>query len=187
MSNRVARTQKQSCSDNTTQRRHKQIPARAGLGGGSSNAAAFLKMVNDELSLGLTIEELATIGQEVGADVPFFIYDYSSANVTGIGEIVEPFDEEPLKITVYTPDVECNTAEVYKTYRKYYYAPSALQIDKAEKWLTQSSLTLASLLNPEEANDLLTPALKRYPELLHERKNGWFFSGSGSSFFTVSE
>ena len=69
----------------------KKIPAFAGLGGGSSDAATYLKMCNEVLHLGLSQNELAQIGLNVGADVPFFVYGYKSANVSGIGEVVEEF------------------------------------------------------------------------------------------------
>jgi 4-diphosphocytidyl-2-C-methyl-D-erythritol kinase len=52
----------------------KNIPAFAGLGGGSSDAATYLKMCNAVLDLGLSFHELAEIGLRVGADVPFFLY-----------------------------------------------------------------------------------------------------------------
>jgi len=51
-------------------------------------------MVNRVCNLKLSLDQLAKIGAEVGADVPFFVYGFDSANVSGFGEIVEPFDEE---------------------------------------------------------------------------------------------
>ena len=51
----------------------KNIPAQAGLGGGSSDAAAFMRAINDLLELGLSTTELQTLALNVGADVPFFI------------------------------------------------------------------------------------------------------------------
>ena len=101
----------------------KSIPAFAGLGGGSSDAATYLKMCNEVLHLGLSLNELASIGLEVGADVPFFIYGYDSANVSGIGEVVEEFKEELLDYEVFTPDVKISTPKIYQTYRTDFYAP----------------------------------------------------------------
>ena len=72
----------------------KRIPEFAGLGGGSSNAATFMLMVNEACNLCLTRAELAEIGVTIGADVPFFVYEYNSANVTGIGEIVKKGSKE---------------------------------------------------------------------------------------------
>ncbi|MDQ1340116.1 MAG: 4-diphosphocytidyl-2-C-methyl-D-erythritol kinase, partial [Campylobacterota bacterium] len=65
---------------------YKNIPSFAGLGGGSSNAATFLLMINKALNLNLSKEELNEIGLEVGADVPFFLSGFKSATVSGIGE-----------------------------------------------------------------------------------------------------
>lgn len=99
----------------------KKIPEFAGLGGGSSNCATFMIMVNDVCSLGLSKDRLAQIGAKIGADVPFFIYEYNSANVTGIGEIVEFFDEEPLNLTVFTPEVKCDTGKIFREFRENFY------------------------------------------------------------------
>ncbi len=52
---------------------HKEIPSQAGLGGGSSDAAATLKAVNDLFGLSLSLQQLTEIGSALGADVPFFL------------------------------------------------------------------------------------------------------------------
>jgi len=161
----------------------KRIPAFAGLGGGSSDAATYLKMCNEVLHLNLSIKELAEIGLKVGADVPFFIYGYDSANVSGIGEIVEKFDEPLLKFDVYTPKVEISTPKVYKSYRTNFFDPIDLQEEQMLKKAT--SLEILHRSTPEQANDLFPPALKEYPQLKQHQKEGYYFSGSGSSFFKV--
>ena len=157
----------------------KKIPSFAGLGGGSSDAATFLRMTNETLELGLGVDELAELGSRVGADVPFFVYDYESANVTGIGDIVERYDEPLIDLEVVTPDIRISTPAVYRYYRDHLYAPIAH--DEAERLEATSSREILASLSPEEANDLYSAALGAYPEL--EKKEGWFFSGSGSSFF----
>ncbi|MFA6138483.1 MAG: 4-(cytidine 5'-diphospho)-2-C-methyl-D-erythritol kinase [Sulfurimonas sp.] len=159
----------------------KQIPAFAGLGGGSSDAAAFLKMCNETLNLGLSLDELAHIGSKVGADVPFFIYNYGSANVSGIGEIVEEFVEEILDFEIFTPKLEISTPKVYGIYRENFYNP--VNEIEAEKLKKTSSLKILENMSIDEANDLYKPALQGYPELKNYYKEGWHFSGSGSSFF----
>ena len=161
----------------------KNIPTFAGLGGGSSDAACFLKMCNNTLDLGLSLNELAKIGASVGADVPFFIYDYSSANVSGIGEIVEKFDEDPLELETTTPDIQVSTPRVYQVFSETYYKElepqehAKLGIMPSKKILEQYSIS--------EANDLFEPALHLYPKLKNSYQKGWFFSGSGSSFFRL--
>ena len=161
----------------------KNIPAFAGLGGGSSDCATYLKMCNEELELGLSVEELATIGLKVGADVPFFIYGYESANVSGIGEIVEKFEEKILDIETYTPKIEISTPNVYKIYREKFFAP--INNEEVEMLKSTSSKDIIRLMRPKELNDLFTPALEGYVELEQYHKDGFCFSGSGSSFFRV--
>ncbi len=162
----------------------KQIPSFAGLGGGSSDAATYLLMCNEVLHLGLSRAELASIGSKVGADVPFFIYGYQSANVSGIGEIVEPFDEPALKIKTVTPNIEISTPEVYQGFREQFY--KELSSAEQKRLSNLSSIDALKEMTPIEANDLFEPALLLYPKLKKQHREGWFFSGSGSSFFTVS-
>lgn len=161
----------------------KQIPSFAGLGGGSSDAATFLRMCNEELELGLSVEELAEIGSHVGADVPFFVYEYESANVRGIGEIVERYNEPMIDFEVVTPDIQISTPAVYRYYRDHLYSP--ISEEEAARLESTSSREILASIHPVEANDLYKAALGCYREL--SEKEGWFFSGSGSSFFRIKE
>lgn len=68
---------------------HKVIPIKAGLGGGSSNAAAIMKALNKTLKLNISDEELMNIGLTLGADVPFFV-KCVPARCRGIGEQIKP-------------------------------------------------------------------------------------------------
>ena len=162
----------------------KNIPEFAGLGGGSSNAASFLIMANRFCNLNLTKDDLCKIAIKIGADVPFFIYEYNSANVTGIGEVVEQFEEESLDIHTITPKVKCNTGEIFKIFREKFYK----QISKEEsiRLLQMKSLDILNEFNIKEANDLYEPAISLYPQLINYEKDAWYFSGSGSSFFKVN-
>src|SRR5262245_18410737 len=63
----------------------KKIPVASGMGGGSSNAAAVIKGLNQLLKLKLPREKLMTIGAKIGADVPFFVFE-SPAIASGIGD-----------------------------------------------------------------------------------------------------
>lgn len=67
---------------------YKHIPTQAGLAGGSADGAAVLKAMNQMFRLNLSLDELARIGKEVGADIPFCIYE-KMALVRGIGEKLE--------------------------------------------------------------------------------------------------
>lgn len=163
----------------------KNIPAFAGLGGGSSDAATYLKMCNEVLHLGLSLNELATIGVKVGADVPFFVYGYDSANVGGIGEIVEEFKEPLLDFEVFTPQIEISTPKVYGIYRENFYDPiDGFKTDELKK---TPSLEILNSMSADEANDLFKPALQEYKELKNHYRHGYYFSGSGSSFFKIKE
>jgi len=161
----------------------KKIPSFAGLGGGSSDAACFLKMCNNTLDLGLSLNQLAKIGSRIGADVPFFIYDYDAANVSGIGEIVERFDEKPLDLETLTPNVLGSTPKVYQAFRESFY--KELSDDEYARLSVQSSQEILKNYTVSDANDLFEPALHLYPELKASYQKGWFFSGSGSSFFRL--
>lgn len=93
----------------------KKIPFGAGLGGGSSDAAFTLKMVDELYSLGIGSERLCTLAAKLGADCPFFI-DNRPAFATGIGDCLTPLDFNPLaghKLLLVKPDEAVSTAEAY--------------------------------------------------------------------------
>jgi len=93
----------------------KRLPIGAGLGGGSSDAAACLKALNLIWDIGLTMEELAAIGVTIGADLPFFFFD-GPARVTGIGECVDTDVKLPkLWVLLVNPGFEVSTAWAYRS------------------------------------------------------------------------
>lgn len=161
----------------------KKIPEFAGLGGGSSNAAAFLRLTNRILKLDFKPADLAKIGATIGADVPFFIYNYPSANVSGIGEKVEQFEEEPLLLETFTPDIRCDTAKVYRQFRQKYLAN--IHSQEAYSLLEKESKTLLETKDATFLNDLFAPAVDCYPTLKAYHDKEHFFSGSGSTFFRI--
>ena len=163
---------------------YKNIPSFAGLGGGSSNAATFLKMINKELKLNLSTQELADIAKEVGSDVPFFIYDFKAANVGGIGEIVKEFDDDIPDIKLFYPqDIHCQTPKVYKTFRKLFSQEMEQNKILATTLKTQTTKDLLKKYTNMQLNDLLKPVLKLYPEVYEYKNKDLFLSGSGSTFF----
>ena len=161
----------------------KNIPEFAGLGGGSSNCATFLNMVNQACNLNLSKEELSKIGSNIGADVPFFVYEFDSANVSGIGEIVEEFKEEALNIEVITPKIACDTGKIYKNFREKFY--KELNKDEVKELFVTNSKDILKKFSINEANDLYFSALDLNGDLKKFEKDNWFFSGSGSSFFKI--
>jgi 4-diphosphocytidyl-2-C-methyl-D-erythritol kinase len=164
----------------------KRIPSQAGLGGGSSDAAAFMRLCNEVCGLNIETKTLSELGSKIGADLPFFIHNYPSANVSGFGEIVEPFEEETLQLELFTPAIGCDTTEVYKTFKKHLFddiTPCSFR-----GWEKLDSRTLLeTIADPIILNDLYAAALIAYPELkeVPQAKEGWFFSGSGSTFFRI--
>lgn len=92
----------------------KKVPFGAGLGGGSSDAAAVAKIVNTMYNLRLSDEELAARVVKIGADCPFFIYNRPMI-ASGIGDILNPVDLslKGYKIVLVKPDVHVSTAEAY--------------------------------------------------------------------------
>jgi 4-diphosphocytidyl-2-C-methyl-D-erythritol kinase len=92
----------------------KQIPVAAGLGGGSSNAAAVLLGLNRYYGYPFSTEELMSMGLSIGADVPFFIFQ-RPAIASGIGEKLEAYQNlKNLKILLVFPGFSVSTADVYK-------------------------------------------------------------------------
>ncbi len=92
----------------------KNIPAGAGLGGGSSNAALTLRMLNKIEEIGLSNEELIDLSRDLGADVPFFIKGKTGVG-KGIGHEIEEIDIQPdLWIVTCFPNVESSTPEAYR-------------------------------------------------------------------------
>ncbi len=162
---------------------NKTIPSGAGLGGGSSDASSFMRLFNKVCNLNIPTSTLAQIGSKVGADIPFFIYNYNSANVSGFGEIVEPFEDENFEIELYTPNIHCDTPLVYKTFKKHLLKD--INLDSFRGWDKLTTSEILSKVDAIEANDLYKASLIAYPELKDVAPKGWYFSGSGSTFFKI--
>ena len=92
----------------------KRIPAGAGMGGGSSDAATTLIALNRLWGLDLPREELTRIGEALGADIPFFIRG-ENAFVEGIGEIITPMDVPPAEYAVLWPGRGVSTAKIFSS------------------------------------------------------------------------
>jgi 4-diphosphocytidyl-2-C-methyl-D-erythritol kinase len=92
----------------------KTIPVAAGLAGGSSDAAATLRGLNKLWNLGLTMDELAVLGSEIGSDVSFCVYG-GTALAKGRGEIVKELPAPPTSwVILAKPFIGVSTAEVYR-------------------------------------------------------------------------
>ncbi|WBY00504.1 4-(cytidine 5'-diphospho)-2-C-methyl-D-erythritol kinase [Ramlibacter tataouinensis] len=91
----------------------KRLPAQAGMGGGSSDAASCLLALNRLWNTGLDLPELARIGVALGADVPFFLHG-RNAWVEGIGERIAPVDLPSSRFLVAKPPAGLDTAAIFR-------------------------------------------------------------------------
>ena len=170
----------------------KNIPSEAGLGGGSSNAAAVLKGLNALYELRLSSQELKIIGSEIGADVPFFI-DEEPALVEGIGELISPFKlERNYWILLIKPTKGVSTTDVYRQFT----LSLTLKNSNVKHTEHLRNLCFQGLKEAEELktlyNDLESISVKILPEISAIRAYlealsplVTMMSGSGSSVFAV--
>lgn len=162
----------------------KRIPIAAGLGGGSSNAATVLLALNDMLALHMENERLQRLGAQLGADVPFFVFQ-RPAWATGTGTELTPLPPLPeVSYLLVNPGIAVSTAEVYRS----------LQLTKGGEL---ANLPRFSVVTREELcaalhNDLERVTLVRHPvlqqikqRLLQLGARGALMSGSGATLFGV--
>lgn len=164
----------------------KQIPLSAGLGGGSSDAAATLVALNELFQFGFHNEELKALGFELGSDVPFFI-DGGLCWGRGRGEILEkwPSRFSLFHFALLVPPFGLNSKEVYTEYDRIHGAGSML--DGSDSLFFNGFPTRGHC-----ENDLAEPAITLRPELqrYHDLVSGshadlYGMSGSGPTFYAA--
>ncbi|MBO7679680.1 MAG: 4-(cytidine 5'-diphospho)-2-C-methyl-D-erythritol kinase [Thermoguttaceae bacterium] len=162
----------------------KTIPAQAGLGGGSSDAAAALYLLNRLWKCDFSRERLAALGAELGSDVPLFFTPGLSRG-RGRGEIIEPlFAVRPLWFVLFQPGIGLSTADVYR----------ALE-SSAERRIPEALLAALAAGSMEHIigrlfNRLEEPARRLCPELARVAEAfqaagapGARMTGSGTAFY----
>ncbi|MBN2108371.1 MAG: 4-(cytidine 5'-diphospho)-2-C-methyl-D-erythritol kinase [Deltaproteobacteria bacterium] len=167
---------------------HKRIPAGAGLGGGSSDAAAALQGLNRLFDLGLSLHDLQQHAISLGADVPFFLSPWPTASADGIGEILQQVNlRTELWFIIVFPRFSISTAWAYATYSK----DIILTNQQKNSILPNSIDDLAQVLTLLH-NDFEQVVIPRHPEIAAIQKSliqagaeGALLSGSGSSVFGV--
>ena len=162
----------------------KRIPIAAGLGGGSSDAAAALVAANEAWGLGRSLDELAEISAELGSDVPFF-FARGPAICRGRGERVEPVDGVfALHFVVVYPPEGLSTAAVYDACRPAARpkTPAPLLEALARGDVNRVGRLLFNRLQPA-AGKLSTWIGRLQRRLAREDCLGHGMSGSGSSYF----
>lgn len=150
----------------------KQIPAGAGLGGGSSDAATVLLGLDQLWGTGLGIDRLARLGATLGADVPVFVRG-ASAFAEGVGEVLTPVLLPERDFVVVWPAVGVSTAAIFQ-------APELTRNTPAS--------TISALLESAQDNDLQPVAVARHPEIAQalaylSAHGPARMSGSGSAVF----
>lgn len=139
---------------------HKVIPMQAGLGGGSSNAAAVINGVNDYLKLNLPYEELVAISTGLGADIPFFISN-KPARCRGIGEIIDFINvKNDYYVLLVKPAKGCSTQGVYQVSDQ-----MELPMGDVETVLKALEEGDDDLLAKSIFNSLEAPAMSLVPEI----------------------
>lgn len=167
----------------------KEIPIAAGLAGGSSDAAATLKGLNELWNLGLTIDELAELGSKIGSDVPFCVYG-GTALATGRGEKIKEIPAPPACwVVLAKPKIGVSTAEVY----------GGLKVDEIEHPNTQKMIEAIEtgdyeLLCQSVGNVLESVTFKLHPEVVMIKEqmkrfgvDAVLMSGSGPTVFGLVE
>ncbi len=166
----------------------KNIPAGAGLGGGSGNAALVLWALNRLWDLKMSRQDLQKLAAELGSDVPFFLASPAALG-SGRGEILEPIEPiEKTNIIVVFPRLHVATAEVYRALNLDLTTPPKT-ISILLKFFSESDIPS---LGEHLQNDLEPIVLERFPEVRAVRDRlasmapeGVLLSGSGSAVFAL--
>jgi len=151
----------------------KHLPAGAGLGGGSSDAATVLWVLNRLWNLALTPARLAELGLRLGADVPVFLLGRNALG-EGVGERLKALELPPAWYLVLVPQVSVSTKEIF-----------------SDASLTRDTkpLKIPPFLSGQGRNDLEASAVRRYPEIaehlswLRQRSPQARMTGSGACVF----
>jgi 4-diphosphocytidyl-2-C-methyl-D-erythritol kinase len=167
-----------------TIRLFKRIPMAAGLGGGSADAAAFLKAANLLYALKLSSSELTEIATAVGQDVPFLL-EGGTARATGLGSTVSPLPPVPSswRFLVVSPPVEISTRAVYEAVDGA--GPSAGRTPALIAALSKGGREVALGNDLEAASRRLFPALDDAINRLRAAVPGLTMSGTGAALFAL--
>lgn len=168
----------------------KQIPVAAGLAGGSTDAAATIKGLNQLWNLGLSLEEMVSVGTELGSDVAFCLYG-GTALATGRGEIITPLSPlPPCWVILAKPPLGVSTGNIY----------SKLNVNELEERPNTLAMKQAlaegnfSQVAKYLCNVLETVTLKEHPQVLQIKQqmkkfgaDGVLMSGSGPTVYGLTQ
>jgi 4-diphosphocytidyl-2-C-methyl-D-erythritol kinase len=171
----------------------KRIPMGAGLGGGSSDAAATILGLNQLLELGWSQETMSTVGEALGSDVPFFFFS-PSAVVSGRGEQVTPVHMTGTRwIVLVNPGFPVETKWAYQRLAMTRSHSGSIPADLVAAIKSEGSLAWEQVLR-EAQNDFEFAVFSAHPvlqaikaRLLSEGAETALLSGSGATVFGVFE
>lgn len=157
----------------------KGIPIGAGMGGGSSDAAAVLLGLNKLWSVGASDSELLEIALEVGTDVPFFLYGEPKW-ATGVGDKLEPcyLPDYPRRCLVVAPNRGLDTAAVYRKWDDLLESPASPEVCELAERMGMNDLTAAAL-------EIGPPEMRQAAKVLLDMFGDATMTGSGSAVFAV--
>ena len=168
----------------------KNIPAGAGLGGGSSNAAASLELLHQIYRI-MNKEELNELGKEIGADVPFCLQGGFSI-CEGIGEIITPINcKLNHSVVIINNGIHVDTGDAYRSLKR------TSGNNDSEKYLNKKKRFLSAFENNDFnsikdllVNDFENPVCEKYPDILNIKSSLYdhgaefaLMTGSGSTVF----
>lgn len=163
----------------------KHIPMGAGLGGGSSDAAAVLKGM--AVLYDIPQRELLPLAIQLGSDVPFFLMG-GFARVSGTGEVVEPMDDLPLYYAVVIPgNAPLSTAEVYAKWDELKKKPAPIDLGRILPALQEGRYTrLFTVNNLAEICKKLEPSIDQHLQLFKNTSASHIaMTGAGSSVYAL--
>jgi len=174
---------------------HKVIPMGAGLGGGSSDGAFTIKLLNDLFLLGLSNDQMTNYARNLGSDCAFFIVN-KPVFAFDKGDQFEPLDLDltGYRIEVVTPDIHVNTAEAYSMMGRSYNISSppkggVFSVNSPIKEIIRKPIEEWKYLL---TNDFELPVFNKYPELERIKQDLYnqgalyvSITGSGSGIFGV--
>lgn len=165
----------------------KRIPVSAGLGGGSSNAAAVLRGLNKMWSLNVSIEELAQLGLQIGSDVPFCVMN-TTALVKGRGEIIEKLPAPPsCWVVLAKPNIGVSTKTIFqRVIVEELSHPNTYEVIQALNEQDLVSLCKHSGNALEKITTTLYPEVQRIKEKMEEGgAPNVIMSGSGPTVYSL--
>jgi 4-diphosphocytidyl-2-C-methyl-D-erythritol kinase len=164
---------------------HKHIPMGAGLGGGSSDGAFMLKLLNDKYKLGIGLDQLKTYALTLGSDCPFFIIN-EPVQAKGRGEIMQPISCElsSKTLVLVCPGIHVSTADAFRKIKLSPDAPSCVSVIKSPIQAWKDNLI----------NDFEEPVFSAFPEIGNIKEKLYdagalyaSMTGTGSTVYGIFE